>query len=89
MNALEENRFTSAWQSIGRMIPKPRAVLCISAHWYLNSTAVTATAKPETIHDFQGFPHFLNDFTYAAPGGDQGFGPGGRRESLGGGARFR
>lgn len=68
MNALEENRFTSAWQSIGRMIPKPRAVLCISAHWYLTSTSVTTTAKPETIHDFQGFPHFLNDFTYAAPG---------------------
>lgn len=68
MNAIEENRFSSAWQSIGRLMPRPRAVLCISAHWCTNSTSVTATAKPETLHDFQGFPHLLNNYTYAAPG---------------------
>lgn len=68
MNALEENQYTSTWQSVGRMIPRPRAVLCISAHWFSDRTAVTATARPETIHDFRGFPHMLSDYRYAAPG---------------------
>lgn len=68
MNAIEENRYSSAWQSIGRLIPRPRAVLCISAHWCTQGTAVSAAAKPETLHDFSGFPHFLNEYTYAAPG---------------------
>src|ERR1017187_8839591 len=68
MNALEDNRFTSAWQSVGRLLPRPRAALCISAHWYTDFTAVTAIVKPRTIHDFHGFPKMLNDYTYTAPG---------------------
>lgn len=68
MNAIEENRYSSAWQSIGGLMPRPRAVLCISAHWCSNSTSVTTIAKPETIHDFSGFPHLLSDYIYAAPG---------------------
>lgn len=68
MNAIEENQFTSAWQSIGRLMRRPRAVLCISAHWCTNSTSVSAVPRPETIHDFRGFPHLLSDYTYAAPG---------------------
>lgn len=68
MNAIEENEFTLYWKKLAAEIEKPKAVLCISAHWLTRGTFVTAMNHPKTIHDFGGFPQALFDVNYPAPG---------------------
>lgn len=68
LNALQQNDWTKGWATIGKSIPRPRAIVCVSAHWYLPATLVTAMTQPRTIHDFGGFPRELYQVQYRAPG---------------------
>ncbi len=68
MNAIEKNSYNLQWAELGKKLPKPKAILCVSAHWVTNGVKVTAMNKPRTIHDFHGFPKKLISQEYPAPG---------------------
>lgn len=71
MNAIEDNEFSRAWAQVGKQLPKPNAILCVSAHWETRGTYITGMDKPKTIHDFGGFPRALFEYQYPAPGSPQ------------------
>ncbi len=68
MNAIEDNIYRQSWEQLGKRLPRPRAILCVSAHWETEGVAVTAHAQPDLIYDFYGFPKALTDVRYPAPG---------------------
>ncbi|WP_043798218.1 4,5-DOPA dioxygenase extradiol [Arenimonas composti] len=68
MNAVEDNAWRRSWQTLGQRLPRPKAILCVSAHWETQGVYVTSSEKPDTIHDFRGFPKALFDVRYRAPG---------------------
>jgi 4,5-DOPA dioxygenase extradiol len=68
MNAVEDNAWSRAFKLLGQELPKPRAIVCVSAHWFVQESLVTGNEQPETIHDFGGFPEALRQMQYPAPG---------------------